>query len=110
MDMAKTLLLFLLVTTSLQSKDLYASGSCGCATETIVSFNAERIPSHITEWVCQHPVPTCVGVFYEVSCTFAHGYGPHQHCMYTANSLKKNLHKSVTNSLCLSRDFKKGLW
>merc|ERR1711860_193482 len=35
------------------------SGSCGCTIETAESFNAQRIPSRMTEMYCQTVGATC---------------------------------------------------
>ena len=54
--LVSTLLVILLSTIALSKNP---SGSCGCPTETIHSFNEARIPARITEWVCNQTGATC---------------------------------------------------
>ena len=56
--LVSTLLVILLSTIALSKNP---SGSCGCPTETIHSFNEARIPARITEWVCNQTGATCGG-------------------------------------------------
>ena len=53
-------LLVILLSTIAMSKNP-GSGFCGCPLETIHSFNEERIPIRITEWVCHQTGAPCGG-------------------------------------------------
>ena len=52
-----TLFGIFLVSTRVWSDNL--SGTCGCVVETVESFNAQRIPSRMTEMYCQTVGATC---------------------------------------------------
>ena len=51
-----TLLILLLSTIALPTNSLE---SCGCSLETIQSFNEDRIPATVPEWICSQPGIAC---------------------------------------------------
>ena len=69
--LGSTLLVILLSSMALSKNP---AGFCGCPLDTVESYNEERIPAKITEWICHQDGAPCGGANMSLSTVSIRNY------------------------------------